>query len=286
MSKRNAIKPDQSFGFGIASLAQAILPQTHELNLEGATVAQLQTVSRDIVSVASVAFGKVVILVDDVDMLPSDLFHEVIRVLRPFSKVKNVSCVIAAPEYFYLAFHTDALNDLHSTLREIMLIGDPRIHQPEFPFKPKRAKKIEIQKMLVDLLCSRCRLTITDPGRDPTESYLFTKVFNLDDWKSFTNAAGTMMKSGWGTRREWIRELAAISGSGEPFKLKHSQTVTMIKEDMTRKRNEFGKQETILEPEKVEQEKVTPEKNGPKPNSTSDKNGTNDEQTNEENGTE
>ena len=48
------------------------------------------------------SFGRVVILIDDLDALPSEKFHELLRFVRPLSKVGGVRGVLATPLFFHL----------------------------------------------------------------------------------------------------------------------------------------------------------------------------------------
>src|SRR5205807_9189048 len=75
------------------------------------------------------AFGSVLILIDDVDVLQNAEFSRLMRMLRPLSKVKHVCAVIAVPKFFYYSFHHDQLNDLHSTARDVYLMGDANLFE-------------------------------------------------------------------------------------------------------------------------------------------------------------
>lgn len=72
------------------------------------------------------AFGRVVFLIDDMDVVRRDHFPELLQLLRPLSKIDGVCCVLAVPKYFYYGLKIKTKSDLHSTIQQCRLLGDPR----------------------------------------------------------------------------------------------------------------------------------------------------------------
>lgn len=103
------------------------------------------------------AYGRVIILMDDVDAMPNNCFPDFVRLLRPLGKVRNVRCVVAVPRYFYEAYYQPDASDLHSTVTKVVMLADPYLfHGPDQGFKALDTRlAINTEDRLLNL-CSTC----------------------------------------------------------------------------------------------------------------------------------
>ncbi|MDE0371373.1 MAG: P-loop NTPase fold protein [Rhodospirillales bacterium] len=106
-------------------------------------------------------FDRVVILIDDIDALPSEKFHELLRLVRPLGKVRGTRCLLATPLYFHFALKQSNYGDIHSTVRASVVVGNRTIHD-KWPSEPKRITENDqvLSEFLVKLLVSRLRLRL------------------------------------------------------------------------------------------------------------------------------
>ena len=193
----------------------------------------LQDFLRLLVADCQREFGRVVILIDDVDMLPPEKFHDFFRILRPLTRVPNTCIVIAVPKFLHDVIRLDTTNDLHSTVRDVIFLGDPKLYDANgkqkrfFETKPggdmcKRVLRPSIEQLIVN----RCVLPVPDAGpwadfliESLTKAYQEQIANEVDDTQP---AARTELpESIWEylvleqiTRRETIRLLEqAVKGS-------------------------------------------------------------------------
>ncbi len=119
-----AAAPAPTAPFPLGEYVKALLPRygDHELSNEAEARAQqgLQKVMRTLQRL----FGRIVVWIDDVDILPSDKYSTVLRALRPLTKAGNgVVAIVAAPMSFYHAFKLKAPNDVHSSVRDAIVLA-------------------------------------------------------------------------------------------------------------------------------------------------------------------
>ncbi len=112
---------------GLGTLLQPFLPKSIT-NSDMATLDTpfLQDRFRLLLADCQRVFGRVIILIDDIDTLPFERFAEFFRVIRPISRIPEVVCLVCVPTYFAEAAKRLTLGDLHSTFRQVLLVGDPQ----------------------------------------------------------------------------------------------------------------------------------------------------------------
>lgn len=161
----------------------------------------------------SLAFRRTVILVDDIDALPSSEFHSVMRLLRPMSKVSGVRCILATPLFFHFVLGDENFSDVHSTVRTSIVVGNPTIFRdwPQRPDKLTESRKF-LREFLIDLVVSRLRMNLRDDyhGRRAEVSKLILQSpafkFVLDPWMREDDTFILELFTRFGTsRREIIR---------------------------------------------------------------------------------
>jgi hypothetical protein len=201
---------------------------------------------KELLRLCTNCFGRVVILVDDVDILPSDHFHELFRTLRPIGKVPQVRMVVAVPRYFFNAVRSGSLGDVHSTVRQVYMLGDPDRYalgvngdfSLKFPeYSREGAPSDELRQFFAEYLWTRLRLPITPdpmPGKeavscDPISFAVgrWCEKCGKDDWdrvKSFMVRVGA-------SRREIFRETERLlrQSGARPFDF--FETSTALREE-------------------------------------------------------
>ena len=112
------------------------------------------------------SFERVVILIDDIDALPSEYFHDILRLIRPMSKTPGIRCVVATPMFFHFALGSDKFGDIHSTIRSSIVVGNGIIY-PRWPTEPEKitCDNVRLAHFLVDLVASRFRIALSDDYR-------------------------------------------------------------------------------------------------------------------------
>jgi hypothetical protein len=202
-----------------AILAQ-VLPKSEDYEeLDKISMPFLQSRTRQALEVCVHAFGRVVIIIDDVDILPSGQYHELLRLLRPVSKVPGVCCVLAVPQLFHDVWKSGALNDAHSTIAQCIVVGDPdfyAIRQGE-AVPDGHLSRERLRRFLVKLLCSRMGAPLAgDCSVDDLAAHPFV-ADAMRNWRF--DAAGddrvalereeTLFLEQKGlSRREWLRVVA------------------------------------------------------------------------------
>ncbi len=179
------------------------------------------------------AFGSVLILVDDVDVLENEEFSRLMRMLRPLSKVKHVCAVIAVPRFFYASFHHDQLNDLHSTAREVYAMADSKlfeVHGRKITLSERWREALK--EALMQFLLTKLRLRIVSPNDwkpAPAEEIPdFVLLFSALLWERFEQTFARprrraeirrLLESGRITLRELVRECDRMFGDWtyQPF---------------------------------------------------------------------
>jgi hypothetical protein len=165
--------------------------------------------------------SRVLVLIDDVDVMPSSDFHELFRLLRPLSKVPGVCCIVCVPMFFYHVLHGEELGDMHSTISECYVLGNPKLYGPfpRFELKLKDASKSPDEKveefaaMLPHLFLSRLRFRTA--GSEGADEFGKTKAFGFlrSQWERalktpaghVENAIAYLDRIG-ASRRELLRE--------------------------------------------------------------------------------
>jgi hypothetical protein len=139
-----------------------LLPQRDDPNdIDEQSLPFVQRQAREVLQRAVDAFGSVVLLVDDVDMLPANDFPELLRALRPVIKVPRACCLLAVPLFFYDALQSISTSDLHSTLRQCLVLGDPELFGSERENFAVRDDASRGQLWDTLLMLLRARLVVT-----------------------------------------------------------------------------------------------------------------------------
>ena len=210
-----------SFGWFLAR----ILPSTDDPNqMDKVSEPFVQELTKDVMEECRICFDRTVILIDDVDALPSDRFGEIIRLLRPISKMKNVRCIVASPLFFHYVLRSQELGDIHSTVQDTIVVGNNEIFHrwPDEPKSITRDPEI-LRNFLVDLMISRLKVKLEfddehirkEQRRDRRDRIAQLEPFKfiLEPWLSSENSRqvneeAVEIFSRFGTsRRELIRIL-------------------------------------------------------------------------------
>jgi hypothetical protein len=213
-----------------AILAQ-VLPKSEDYEeLDKISMPFLQSRTRQVLEQCVRAFGRVVIIVDDVDILPSTQYHELLRLLRPVSKVPGVYCVLAVPGLFHDVWTSSALNDAHSTISQCIVVGDPEFYRIDrgVPKPFTDSSRERLRTFLIELMCARLTVPLADQvePHDLTYNPFFADA--LRHWKF--DGSGTSLELAQEerqfldqkglSRREWLRAIrkrlpAALAGTPE-----------------------------------------------------------------------
>ena len=206
-------------------------------------------------------FDRVVILIDDIDALPSEKFHELLRLVRPLGKVPGTRCVLATPLYFHFALKQRNYGDVHSTVRASVVVGNKEIHD-KWPNDPTHiADDTQVlSKFLVSLLISRLRVQLRSEdlsklkdvesaiNESPPFRFILRRWVGNDQKKPLERIK--VMFSHFGTsRRELIRELGRSirpeTREGVDYKslVESMSSATCILESLKR---DYKHQENIL----------------------------------------
>ncbi len=201
----------------LGALMAQVLPKNEDAeDLDKISIPFLQQRTKTVLERCVEAFGSVVILVDDADVLPANQFHHLLRVLRPASKVSNVRCVVAVPEFVYDIFKSPNLGDAHSTVRDVVFLGDHNIFLPRIdrPFIQLINNQGQLRRALADTLLSRSliRVDYSDEDAQP-ETAEFAKDalshWGLQDDADLTHRQRFFLERVDFSRRELIRAIEA-----------------------------------------------------------------------------
>ncbi len=232
-ARQDESAPDLPYISNITTLIRAMVPHGDDNEpMDELSVPMLQNQMKKLLMTCVSAFGRVVILIDDVDVLPSEKFHELMRIVRPATKVPGVCCLISVPEYFYYEFYCARLGDLHSTVQEVYFLGDPilfRGHSERFESRTEMRKngkdadqltKGEFLQLLAKMLAGRFRLELNSSlalDKPLTSLNSVPKVFEylLAPWEklissepsSWQTRVGKFLSQVGQSRREWFREM-------------------------------------------------------------------------------
>lgn len=123
----------------------------------------VQELTKQALVECSKSFRRIVVLIDDVDALPSQEFRSIMRLLRPLSKVPGVRCVLSTPLYFHFVLGEEKLGDIHSTVQASIVVGNSQIFA-EWPEQPGKVTedRMELENFLIDLVVSRLRTGLRD----------------------------------------------------------------------------------------------------------------------------
>ena len=184
--------------FFAAFLAQILPSRVAHKELDRLSIPFLQQRLKEVLKLSAESHKRVVILVDDADILPLDQYNNLLRVLRPVSKVKGVSCLIAVPNFFGPLLDSVSLGDAHSTVRNYAYLGMPEFYSSgvKGPFYPRfgdkqsnvinRAnviKRGDLHRELIDVLLSRLKFKLAPPNsKMPRSDYLDSLKSNLLFW--------------------------------------------------------------------------------------------------------
>lgn len=249
---------------GISAMVRALLPRPGGLlDIRDMDAPFLHEQMKHLIRRCATDLAGLVILIDDVDLLPSEQFAALFQVLRPISKEHNVRCVVSVPLYFYYAMKSGVLNDLHSTVQECWLVGNDALDAATCPEavaemianEPSAAQRAEVLQQVLfslvqPLLRSRCRLRFSD--NQYKQSIHQVVDFMLDRWK-FKDAAAAartavVVRQFGSSRREILRETRRLltDVGGDPFS---DHTEDSAENDMAQlrlQRDQYRASETIL----------------------------------------
>lgn len=152
--------PFELFGV-IGNFLAAFLPRSD--NREAVDKTSLPFVQENIKRVFNLCqcFNNIVVLIDDIDALPQEKHAQLLRIIRPLSKVSKVRCVLSVPIYYYHFMYGDKLTDLNSTLREVLVLGDSdifRVNGAEMRIELAKTHSQERDRYLASILLSRYKL--------------------------------------------------------------------------------------------------------------------------------
>jgi hypothetical protein len=243
---------DLPFGSHVTALARILLPQPAGLpDLRSMDSPFQHQQIKELLRRCAADFGRVVILIDDVDVLPSSEFHELFRLLRPMSKVTGVRCVVCVPLYFYYAIKAESLGDIHSTAQRCLVMGDPDLYSgPAEKFSLRQGLTAhEFAKKLRAVLATRLRLKVSGGAHAAKGAAVIDHLTERwgaapADWarvKAYLNRVGA-------SRRELIRETARLVDNprGRPFDDKHRSTVSGWGNAFERRKTEYHRNEQSL----------------------------------------
>lgn len=218
------------------------------------------------------SFDRVVVLIDDIDALPSDKFHEILRIIRPLSKVQGVRCVLATPLLFHFALKQKSFSDIHSTVQGSVVVGDKEL-VPNWREEPGEVTKdkAKLQDFLIELVVSRLRFPLVldlaerpkylidmirsgrkEDRESARKAVLNSKSFGfiLNPWIERHNQLTAPVFERYGTsRREIIRMLRQSTSYGfrQDLKSKNFDLFMETKSGVfSRLKDEYGLGETEL----------------------------------------
>jgi hypothetical protein len=165
--RRGAAEPAGFSLGGFAEIARLVLPVSSDRpdygNLETAFLEQeIKGLLRD----CAAQFGRVIILVDDVDVLPTDKYGDLMRLLRPLCKVEGTWCLVSVPLPFYRLFRYGLGNDVQSTVQGVWVLGNSDLYWPEwektdghepFELKPDSSVRKHLPVLIERLLFTRLK---------------------------------------------------------------------------------------------------------------------------------
>ena len=173
----------------------------------------IQELMKQTLSECTRTFPRVVILIDDVDALPNQEFHRVMRLVRPISKVPGVRCVLSTPLFFHYVLGEENFSDIHSTVQASIVVGNPLLF-PDWPEDPEKItddRKI-LESFLIDLVVSRLRMDLREDSERESDDFR-TKILNcpafnfiLEPWiREDDNFIHELFQRFGTSRREMIR---------------------------------------------------------------------------------
>lgn len=113
---------------GIVASLHALLPEVEFRDLGQSTAALLQNELKELLADLGFAFERVLLFVDDVDVLPSSHYNDLMRIFRAATKVERVSVVMSVPTVFWHAYCSPRRNDIHSSVRDFWLLGSNELY--------------------------------------------------------------------------------------------------------------------------------------------------------------
>ena len=153
---------------GIGWIVARLLPTAEEsTQIDKVSEPFLEELAKNVLNECAACFPRTVILIDDVDAVPSSQFSELLRQVRPLGKVPGVRCLMAIPMELHMDFRNQQLGDLHSTIRSSCVVGNPEL-LPGWPQDPDTITNDSeaLRKFLGNLVISRIRPKFSGSGRD------------------------------------------------------------------------------------------------------------------------
>lgn len=117
-----------SDAFGAFQFIAALLPRAPRPAWEQLPTDFHQTLLRQRFEQAANAYGRLFLIIDDVDILPSAHYNDILRLVRAVFKTDGSAnpcvCVMAAPMTFWHAYRGPIFNDVHSSTQFAVLLGN------------------------------------------------------------------------------------------------------------------------------------------------------------------
>jgi hypothetical protein len=259
----------------LAGFVRSLLPARREsAELREASLPFIQEELKRVLEYLVGAFGRVVVLIDDIDVLPMDAFAHLLQVLRPLSKVHGVSAAVCAPTFWYEALRVGPKGDIHSTLQECFLLEDVDWEeqcealptQGAFTAKECAQVKDMFKKRIRPLLEARWKFN----GYDEDKGKFVEKVLEVwarmkEDQNLIMTKVVNSLKSVRPTRRDWLRETARLleNPNALPFDILGTKKDRLGRQaDLNESKAAYGAGSQVLnvhvEPLKVEGQVVQP----------------------------
>ncbi|MBC7777853.1 MAG: hypothetical protein H7246_20635 [Phycisphaerae bacterium] len=201
-------------------------------------------------------FGRLVILIDDVDALPSKDFSTFMRLLRPISKVSGVVCIVTVPMHFYYHLYFEDANDIHSTAQGVCILGDPDLFNRPDPINPEASFKlkpnalntllVQVKNLLVAQLRISCEL-----GTAPSFIADLAELWDCSNDPKKADAVRLALVQFGPSKREILREclrlIDARASGKKTIPFEHLVRSSNGQKVLAQAKAEFGKAQTALE---------------------------------------
>ena len=251
---------------GIGWIVARLLPTTEESNqIDKISEPFLEELAKNVLKECAACFPRTVVLIDDVDAVPSSQFSELLRQIRPLGKVPGVRCLMAIPMVLHAAFRNQQLGDLHSAIRSSCVVGNPELF-PDWRQNPGTITEDRnaFREFLENLVISRIRPKFSAGARDADDDlpheqneyrHLSPVQYILEPWLDedgsgvSDNAVRLIQRFGH-SRRELIRMLeTTLEASWRgPGAVDVNLLLSGFGDDFVRREKQaYGMQESVLD---------------------------------------
>lgn len=260
--------PEIPYFSSLGSFARSFLPRSATVtDIRELETPFLEQQMKDLLRRCSNDLGGVVILIDDVDVLPKTLFAQLFQILRPIGKEPGVRCVICVPTYFHFAMLSQSPGDLHSTVRQSWLLGDAAIcsaiNNVLESATDATLKEFEtsLRNQIGSLVRARLRIRVDVPPKtqDVEKALFMLEEYVWKRWQPYAanrhddrkklllSLASTLKEIGSG-RRELLRETERLLTfkSKRPFDYRDPLEAAEIEREFVTLRDEYFRSEQVL----------------------------------------